>query len=258
MGKYFLQEVKPEFTYTGVNGNINNTNILFDWHAFDIPKGAAKLIGLTLRIAGKDGADWMTNEDMEFFYAKSYLGAAPTTLGGDGVVDTFGHWFHQIIGKQYVSTAAGGVNDGDLVKGQICSVGRMGGGKVDKTSNDNSDMDTALVLQGEPDSGANVGYDRLYVAGISKGTWNSTSTMTVGSGGTATNTPVVTVATIDADIALNPGDVLRDEDGQLLGTVKSVDSTTQITLEENCANVSAAGKVIRNVTPITLLMRFEQ
>tara|TARA_R110000823_G_scaffold2608_1_gene10562 strand:- start:134 stop:910 length:777 start_codon:yes stop_codon:yes gene_type:complete len=258
MGKYFLQEVKPLFRHTTVNGNITNASILFDWHAFDIPKGAAKLIGLTIRAAGKDGADWMTNQDIEFFYAKSYLGAAPTTLGGDGAVDTFGHWFHQIIGKQYVSVLAGGANDGDLVKGQIISVGRMGGGKADKTSNDNSDMDTALVLQGEPDSGINVGYDRLYIAGLSKATWNITSTMIVGSGGTAINTPIVTVATIDATVALNPGDVLKDEDGLLLGTVKNVDSATQITLEENCANVSAAGKVVRNVTPLTLLMSFEK
>ena len=257
-GKYFLQEVKPVFTHTAVDGNITNAQILFDWHAFDIPKGAARLRSLTLRVAGKDCEDFLSGQDMEFFFAKSYLGAAPTTLGGDGVVDTFGHWFHQIIGKQYVSMANLGTNDGDLIKGNIVSVGRIGGGKSDVTATANIDADTALILQGEPDSGVNVGFDKLYVAGLAKATFNITSTMTVGSGGTATNTPIVTVATINADIALNPGDIIKDEDGQLLGTIKSVDSTTQVTLEENCANVSAAGKIIRNVTPITLIMGFEK
>jgi hypothetical protein len=258
MGKYFLQEVKPVMTHTAATGNVSNANILFDWHAFDIPKGAARLIGLTIRVAGKDGAAFLSGQDMELFYAKSYLGAAPTTLGGDGVVDTFGHWFHQIIGKQYVSIGNGGTNDADLIKGNIVAVGRMGGGKADAVVTTNVDTETALVLQGEPDSGINVGFDRLYVAGLAKASFNITSTMTVGSGGTATNTPIVTVATINADIALNPGDIIKDEDGQLLGTIKSVDSTTQVTLEENCANVSAAGKVIRNVTPFTLLMSFEK
>jgi hypothetical protein len=57
---------------------------------------------------------------------------------------------------------------------------------------------------------------------------------------------------------LNPGDIIKDEDGQLLGTIKSVDSATQVTLEDNCASVSAVDKVVRNVTPITLLMSFEK
>ena len=59
---------------------------------------------------------------------------------------------------------------------------------------------------------------------------------------TVTTSPVVVVKTIDATIALNPGDIIKDEDGQLLGTIKSVDSATQVTLEDNCASVSAVDK----------------
>ena len=257
MGKYFVTEVKPTISAAQMAGNITNADILFDWFAFDVPKGPARLIGMTVKYAGKDGAD-VTVIDFECFFAKSYLGDAPTTLGGDGgAVDTFGHWFHQIIGKTWVSAAYGGANDGDLVKGNIVSVGRIGGGIADGQVTNNQAANTGLVMQGEPDSGTNVGYDKLYVAGISKGTANWASTMQIGTE-TVTTSPVVTVKTIDADIALNPGDIIKDEDGQLLGTIKSIDSTTQVTLEDNCANVSAVNKVIRNVTPITLIMSWEK
>ena len=75
---------------------------------------------------------------------------------------------------------------------------------------------------------------------------------------TATTTPVVIVKTLSAlQSGIGPGDILRDEDNQLLGTVKSVDSATQITLEDDCASVSAVDKLVYNTTPITLLLSFE-
>ena len=52
--------------------------------------------------------------------------------------------------------------------------------------------------------------------------------------------------------------VLRDQANQLLGTVKSVDSATQITLEDNCANVSAVDQLVYNTCPITLVLSFEK
>ena len=52
--------------------------------------------------------------------------------------------------------------------------------------------------------------------------------------------------------------VLRDQANQLLGTVKSVDSATQITLEDNCANVSSVDQLVYNTCPITLVLSFER
>ena len=76
---------------------------------------------------------------------------------------------------------------------------------------------------------------------------------------TATTTPIVVVKTLSPVLSgIGPGDVLRDEDNLLLGTVKSVDSATQITLEDNCASVSAVDKVVYNTCPITLVCSFEK
>ena len=228
-----------------------------DWIGFDIPKGPARLIGVTARYTGKNGVDY-TPTDFQIFWAKSVNGSAPGTLGDDGAaVDTFG-WFPNIIGLTYID-ATTDANGGELIMGNILTAARPAGGSAGTSTNINYTQNSALVLQGEPDSGTNVGYDKLYCALIAGGTHNwGASTMAV-STETATTTPVIIVKTLDALLAgIGPGDVLRDQAGQLLGTVKSVDSATQITLEDNCANVSAVDQLVYNTCPITLVLSFER
>ena len=254
MGKYFNITVKPTISVAALNaGNIVNTEILFDWHGFDIPKGAARLIGITALYAGKNGAD-VTVEDFELFWAKGNSNnTAPTTLGDDGaVVDTFG-WFNNIIGKTYIDNTE--TNDGDLIVGNVISADSITGGTAGANQISQSN---ALVLQGVPDSGTNVGFDKIYVAAIAKATHNwGPSTMTV-DGTMVTTYPTLTVADLDALKAVGPGDILKDEDDNLFGTVKKVDSATQITLENNLVSASANDKLVFNTTPITLILSFEK
>ena len=258
MGKYFNITVKPTISVATLNaGNITSAEILFDWHGFDIPKGAAKLIGVTALYSGKNGADY-TPTDFELFWAKGNADkTGPITLGDDGAgVDTFG-WFNNIQGKTYVDTSTN-TNDGDLVVGNVVSVGRVAGGASNIQNHDNQPAGNSLVLQGEPESGANVGYDKIYVAAISKATHNwGPSTMTV-NGTMVTTSPTLTVADLDALKAVGPGDILKDEDDNLFGTVKKVDSATQITLENNLVSASANDKLVYNTTPITLVLSFEK
>jgi len=257
VSKYFTVTVKPEVEVAALaGGDITDAQILFDWIGFDVPKGASKLIGITALYTGKNGVDY-TPTDFELFWAKSHLNVAPGTLGDDGApVDTFG-WFNNIIGKSYVD-ASNGRNDGDLITGNVLSVGAPGGGGPAAQHAVNLPMMNGLVLQGEPDSGTNVGYDKLYVAAISKDAhgWGA-STMTV-DGTMSTSSPTLTVADLSAIIACGPGDVLRDEDGLLFGTVKTVDSATQITMEDDLAATSTNTKVVYNTCPITLILSFEK
>ena len=76
--------------------------------------------------------------------------------------------------------------------------------------------------------------------------------------GLATSSPTVALTDVSALIALGPGDILKDEDDALIGTVKTVDSATSITLEDNVSVASAEGKLVYNTTPITLLLSFEK
>tara|TARA_R110001606_G_scaffold394348_1_gene565173 strand:+ start:52 stop:831 length:780 start_codon:yes stop_codon:yes gene_type:complete len=259
MGKYFSVEVKPPIEVAALaGGDITTAQILFDWHGFDIPKGASRLAGITVRYTGKNGVDY-TPTDFELFWAKTIAKVAPGTLGGDaGAVDTFG-WFPNIIGKSYID-ASTSTNDGDLVMGNILTPMTPTGGSAGHVGGANNNVGpNALILQGEPESGTNIGFDKIYVAAIAKDThaWGA-STMTV-NGTMSTSSPILTVADLSPVLSgIGPGDVLRDEDGLLFGTVKSVDSATQITMENNLVAASTNDKVVYNTSPITLVLSFEK
>jgi len=259
MGKYFTVTVKPTIDAAAIQaGNFSDSEIIFDWFGFDVPRGASRLIGVTLIKTGKNGVD-QTSNDVELFFAKSINGAAPTTLGDDGAaVDTFG-WFPHLIGKTFID-GTNGANDGDLIMGNVIVAGTPGGGTQGSTNENNKPINNALVLEGEPHTGVNVGFDKIYVAGLAKTgvTAFGPSTMTIDAGAVDTS-PVLPVADLSPILSgVGPGDILRDQDGLLLGTVKSVDSSAQITMEDNLANASAEDKLVVNTTPMTFIFSFEK
>jgi len=257
---YFNVTAKPYILPSEQHdGNIVNTKILADWTEFEVPKGAAKLVGMTVLYRGKNGAD-VTPTDFEVFWAKGNPdGSAPTTLGvvtGDVVVPAGQPWYNLIQGKTYVDVS-NGLNDVDLLTMNVISVPNVTGGIADAGGVDGFTNTNSVVLQGEPNSGTNVGYDKLYCALIAKATHNwGASTITV-NGTPATTTNVMTVADVDAFLMFAPGDVIYDEDDRLMGTVKSIDLATQITFEDNLANAGVDDKVLYNGSPITLVLSFE-
>jgi len=258
---YFNVTAKPYILPSEQHdGNIVNTKILADWTEFEIPKGAAKLVGMTVLYRGKNGAD-VTPTDFEVFWAKGNPdGSAPTTLGvvtGDVVVPAGQPWYNLIQGKTYVDVS-NGLNDVDLLTMNVISVPNVTGGIADAGGVDGFTNTNSVVLQGEPNSGTNVGYDKLYCALIAKATHNwGASTITV-NGTPAITTNIMTVADVDAFLMFAPGDVIYDEDDRLMGTVKSIDSATQITFVNNLANAGVNDKVLYNASPITLVLSFEK
>ena len=258
MGKYFNTTVKPPISVAGLAaGNFNDADVLFDWAGFDVPKGASRLVGITILYTGKNGVAY-TPTDFELFFAKGNAnGTAPVTLGDDGAaVDTFG-WFNNIQGKTYVDASLF-KNDADLITGNVLSPQPNAGAAATAGTSNFGFVENALVLQGVPNSGTNVGYDKLYVAAVSKGTHNWGASTVVSDGTQSTSSPTITVKTVSAVITCGPGDILRDEDGLLFGTVKTVDSATSITLENNSANATTDEKLVYNTTPITLILSFER
>jgi len=258
---YFNVTAKPYILPSEQHdGNIVDTKILADWTEFEIPKGAAKLVGMTVLYRGKNGAD-VTPTDFEVFWAKGNPdGSAPTTLGvvtGDVVVPAGQPWYNLIQGKTYVDVS-NGLNDVDLLTMNVISVPNVTGGIADAGGVDGFTNTNSVVLQGEPNSGTNVGYDKLYCALMAKATHNwGASTITV-NGTPAITTSVMTVADVDAFLMFAPGDVIYDEDDRLMGTVKSIDLATQITFEDNLANAGVNDKVLYNASPITLVLSFEK
>jgi len=207
-----------------------DTEILFDWHEVKGFKGAS-IDGIQVIVRGTNGAD-QTMVGIDLLFATSHIreeergisvDQVPPTLGTTGAaVDTF-QWKNNLVG--YVPIVAGDFIDGDLV-----------------------------VLNIATKSGLNIPVSGdLYVAAIAKGTLDFTSTVQV-STETATNTPNVVVKTTSALTSFAPGDVLHDEDDQVIGTVKSVTDANNIVLTKNCQSVSAVNKDLYNIHPIQLIL----
>ena len=146
----------------------------------------------------------------------------------------------------FVAGSYHGVSGLDTITG----VASCGGGS-------GNDQYVNMVLQGEPDSGSNVGYDKLYISGVVANTTNFTSTMTV-DGTPATTQANLDVADVSAVIAFSPGDVLHDEDDRLLGTVKSITDATNILMKENLANAGVNDKLVYNIHPVVFQLSFEK
>ena len=250
MSKFFQAVVKPTITVTALNaGNIGATQILFDFAKFDVPNGSARFLGGHCLYRGKNGADFAKTDEEGTapFLSADRRGTVDSTLTQTGAA-------HLLQSRTFVDASLAS-NGADLIYGNIIMIEASGGASTASTS---QDLVVTPILEGVPGSGSSKGYASLCVAAISKGNHNwGPSTMTV-DGTMSTASPVLTVADLDARIALAPGDILRDEDDNLLGTVKSVDSATQVTLEANLANASPNDKLVFNTTPITLVLGFEQ
>ena len=249
MGKYFTVEVKPTIAASIQNGGAYSANdVLFNWTEFDIPKGAARLIGVQMVVQGRDGANGGDNDNgTDLFFAKTLNGVAPGDIGTVHATAGGGSYRNHLIGA--VPFIAGSYH-GVAALDTICGVAAAGGGS-------GNDQYPNMVLQGEPDSGTNVGFDKLYVSATTASSTNFASTMTV-DGTPATTQANLDVADVDATIAFSPGDILHDEDDRLLGTIKTVTDATNILMEDNLANAGVNDKKVYNIHPIKLVLSFEK
>ena len=214
-----------------------DTEILFDWHKIDARK-ISSITGIQCIVRGKDGVD-SGGEAMDLLFATSHIptpddgvsvsvDVAPATLGTTGAAVGTPGWFNNLCG--FVPIAASDFNDGDLVYLNIAT---------------KSGLD--IPVNGD-----------LYVAAIAKGAFDFISTIRVNEDNFgAGEQTVITLDTLDATLAFAPGDLVHAVDDAVLGTVKTVDSATQITLTALNTDAIANNDVLYNVNPITLVLSCE-
>ena len=213
-----------------------NEDILFDWHKVEGFKGS-EINGITAIVRGTDGAQ-QTIVDFELLFATSGIrvdtrgvgvDVAPPSLGTvNAGVSTY-QWKNNLTGRVLVDVDGNALfNDGDIDVLSLVTISQLN---------------------------IPVGQD-LYIAAITKGVFDFTSTVQV-STETATNTTAVVVKTTGALINFAPGDVLHDEDNLVIGTVKSVTDDTNLVLAENCASVSAVNKDLYNIHPMQFIISSE-
>jgi len=255
---YFTVEVKPTIlaSHQAGNGSVYAVNdVLFDWTAFQIPKGAASLMGITVVMRSKNGAVQGTH-DVDFFFAKTVDGVAPPTMGdANQSASALPVVSNHILGFTRIDDAgAYGENAFDYF-----SVAKGGGTSPGFPS-------ANLVIQGEPDSGDNVGYDTIYLGAITGGALDFGTTV-LARGGEAAG---VTVVETDkgsnddpnAELIFAPGDILHSATDDVLGTVSSIaafgSSKQDITFTAATPDVIADNEELFNVNPIRIILSFEK
>mgnify|MGYP003112156593 FL=1 len=243
MGNYFTVTVKPYIAPTDqALGAFADNDVLFNWTEFDVPKGANKLIGAVALIRGTNGA--AQSAAFNFYIAKTINNAQPDNIGTVHATAN---------GSQYQNSLIGGfqIEEADILAGlDIMNVG-MG-----RFSRGNF---YPQVLEGEPDSGTNVGYDKLYLAStVLDGTPSFASTVQVDGEQLPPQTSL-TVKTTSAKTNFDVGDILQDEDKDEIGTVAKLTSTTEILLDSNGLLAPAENnKDIYNTQPVTIILSFER
>jgi|TARA_R110001583_G_scaffold1426_3_gene11361 hypothetical protein len=247
MGKYFVKTVKPNIDVTCATAYADK-DILFDWHAIDLPRGASKLMGITTLLKGTNGADG-NQHDMDLLFAKGNDSGAPISLGTVNAAVTGEGWYNNIIGRVFIDTSAE-TDDGDLVYQNVL---------ISPTT---LSQPKGLVLSGnENENNVSPAFDRIYIAAIAKGAFDFGTAVTLNQAGNQAVTTTSTTLTLDG--AGDPrhsfaiGDELIAADGALIGNVTAIASDTSMTVDA-VATALADDDEICNRQPITFVMSFEK
>tara|TARA_R100000995_G_scaffold67144_1_gene35811 strand:- start:257 stop:1084 length:828 start_codon:yes stop_codon:yes gene_type:complete len=275
MGKYFNSaKIVPLVKASAQHVVFTAGDTMFDWASFDIPKGSARLIGATIQCRHNQIASGVGAIDLVF--AKddgtntTPTAVSTTTNTPFGVGTGFGRT--DIVGYLAGSTA------------DMPGAGVLLAAETYQTTSSNP----GIVLESNPNSGTNTGYDRYYVAGLAAGANDLRSGVAIGpSAGVDISGSNGTFGVIDGTaptLVFAPGDILHAEDDIIVGEIASLDANN-ITFKfsgETSTNHSgtytvpvdidawriqngagAAGdlvedEVLYNVFPISIILHFER
>ena len=256
MSRYFSKTLRPVLPVaTMIQSNKTDLpftagDVMWDWFAFDVPKGACRLISAVILVRGENAVP-QTDRDLQLFFAKSDTsGTAPTSLGTGNATASGTGYYNSLLAHlvfditefashlDYMSMATGG----------------MGGDSGLQTKN-------SLILQGEPNSGTNVGYDKLYCGGVggASNSWDfATGVILNDADDVAEGDTALVTDGVDANKVFAPGDVILKHDSDtVVGTVKSV-SANLITLESGSGVAISDDDELMNASPVTVILGFEQ
>jgi hypothetical protein len=259
VNKYFTVEVKPfiKASYQAAgSAAYSGDDVLFDWTAIQVPKGASRLISGTLIHRGVDGAT-QTPRDIDIYFAKSINGTAPATIGNsNATMSALPIVSNHIIGQLHIES-----DDGTSASSiDLWNIYQTGSGSA-------ASMIPACVLEGEPNSGTNVGYDTIYVAGSTGGVLSFGTTVLTRGAVTDDTTLIVetdkgTNDDPNADLIFAVGDVIHTGTDDVLGTIGSIgafDTNNQpITFTAPITDDLGDNEELFNVNPIRLILSFEK
>ena len=263
MGKFFNVDLIPDCIAGDVSDNngadIVGGDILFNWTAVDVPKGSCLLRGITAYVNAEDGAYAAGSlTDYELIFAKSIDGVVPPDLGVIGAANTAcGELRNHFITGVRLESAAGAGTLSKLAFGVLYSTGRSGAS--------NTNIGPQVVIDLEPSSGTNVGYDTLYVACIhvSARAYGTGVLLGLGSGADydASATPLnsLIVDGVDATKIFSVGDqvYVADLDTPIPGVLTKVEPLLLTFSETNSTVDISNNDELLNANPIRIRLGFE-
>tara|TARA_R100001463_G_scaffold94820_1_gene149445 strand:- start:1079 stop:1867 length:789 start_codon:yes stop_codon:yes gene_type:complete len=262
MTKYFNVDVIPDCIAGDVSNNngtvdIDAGDIIFNWTAVDVPKGSCLLKSVAAYVNAQDGSYSAGSlADYELVLAKSINGVAPPSLGNIGAAQTTGGSIrNHVIGGVRLESAAGAGTLTKLAFGVVYTSSINGGADTNIGPN--------IVIDLEPESGTNVGYDKLYVAGFqaSARKWGTGVLLNEGNiDASAAPTNSITVDGTDATKMFSVGDqvYVHDLDTPIPGTLTEVTTNTLTFSETNNTVDIDENDELLNANPIRLKFGFER
>ena len=257
MSKFFTKKIDCFIPGSKQHSAFTAGDLLFDWVEFEIPRAAARVVGVTALVRAKGDAGPTPNN----FPISLIFGRANSTTG--------------------LTTSLGTVNDVAFIEGKIIKhvVGSLEIATADYIGPDSAVSTSCLSIatsgthhQGsivlDPDlntlrTGTNVGYDKWTVAGIANGAFDFTTIQRINDGDIDTSSPgttlVVDGASMKPDEHFMVGDELIAHDGAAIGTIASFTDDTTIELESAIeTGVLQDDDYVYAKHPITLYVHFEK
>tara|TARA_R100000458_G_C8254063_1_gene230441 strand:- start:795 stop:1538 length:744 start_codon:yes stop_codon:yes gene_type:complete len=245
---YFTVDVKCAISGTaaGQHAAFAAGDLLFDWQGFEIPRGGAKLVGVTALVRPKGDANPTPNP----FAFDLIFGKVGTTLGSANAVAFVSTPTEDIMGSVNIAVANYGAAG-------TASTSCLSVASVSDLSIVIAPDDTAL------NTGANVGYDKFYVAGIANGAFRFDTVVQINDDDIASSSPGTTLVTdggADVRMQFLVDDELIAHDDAVIGTVASfAGNATTLSLDSAIAtSVLAANDYVYNKHPIKLRLHFEK
>jgi len=259
MGKYFNVDVIPDCIAGDISDN-NGTNdigagdVLFNWTAVDVPKGSSMLRSIAAYANGEDGAIANSTSDIELVFAKSVNGVAPSSLADiNAVQDSCGELRHHFVGFARL--------EGTAATGTLSKL-TLGVGYMNSSTNPTG-FGLPLVIDLEPISGTNVGYDTLYVAAFLVTARNYGTGVLLNESdidASANPTSEIRVDGVNATKIFSVGDqvYVADLDTPIPGVLTKVEPLLLTFSETNSTVDISENDELLNANPIRIKLGFEK
>ena len=255
--KHFTVEIKPTIQASLLAAAAFGADeLLFDWESFQVPRGANKLVNASIiHRAGTGGA--VVVKDIDLIFAKTVNNEGPRPLGAvNGTVSAAPVVANHCLGIAHVD-ASGDYGGKGFDYFAVGTTGSGGGASLIPN----------MVLEGEVNSGDNVGYDTLWVGGITAESGHDFRTTVLARGGEAAGVTVVETDKgsdddPDAELIFAPGDVIHGKTDAVMGTIASIggfgSNKQDITFEAATPEILDNNEELININPIRVILSFER